>query len=152
MKEKASQPRQETIHKYTIFLKSALVRIRKEGEQFSATNFTKSNRLPSKFIQECVNLGFIDKTGTVRNSRYFPILDFGTVCEAHGRALAENLLKYNYSHRNEYGMPTIEGVKKDVKIFDRTMSDLSDYSLIQELKCRGYKGDLRKQITEIVTL
>ena len=154
--KRSQQPRQETIHKYTIFLKSALVKMKKDGGNFSSTNFIRVNRLPSQFIQECVKLGFVDRVGEKRNTKYFPILDFGTVCEAHGRALAENILKYNNSHLSEGNKTTLcfenkfstflKEYKEESKLKSQNFVNFSDNELIDELKRRGYNGNLSKKV------
>lgn len=140
---KKSQPRPETIHKYAIFLKSAVVKMKREVNYFSAKRFCRENKLPNSFIQHCVKLGYISKVGDKNGAKYFPIIDFESIGEHHGLSIAGSIGEYNVKHRENITADKESRSKNN----DNFSMWVTDQRLIDELKDRGYSGSLKRDVT-----
>ena len=151
---KKSSPRQETIHKYTLFLKSAIIKMANEGTGFSVKEFIRENKLPVLFISKCVELGYINKIGDKRNAKFYPIVDFHDVTEYHGEQIAKSILNYNMGKSEQYKNRKMKiKEKEEVCKTDSESYNLQYYSsksLIDELKKRGYKGLLKREVIETI--
>ena len=93
-----SKPRRETVKKYTVYLKSLLIKIDKYGDMFSPAKFVEENRLPHKFLCICKELKYISSS----KEGYHTIIKAEQVVEAHGLSIAEASLRYNINHSELY--------------------------------------------------
>lgn len=146
-----SKPRQCTIKKYTLYLKSLIIKINKYGELFSSTKFREDNPIPQNFIHFCEELKYISSIRTGKEKSFHSILNSEDVNEFHGLAIAEMSLRYNIDHSEEYkkigNRVVTQKEKNGEKMKTCTeLSNISTQELLKELKKRGYSGEITKSI------
>lgn len=97
-----SKPRQSTIHKYELLLKSLLIKINKEGKLFQSSSFCATNKVGRNFTTVCKNLGFIISNGNSVSNIYTSVLKPEEVNYSHATSIAVEMLRYNVKHMAEY--------------------------------------------------
>lgn len=141
VKDIRGHARPTTAERYTLFLKSALIKINKEP-QFNGLEFCKKNKITCNFFKTLVALKYVDsvKSG---GTRYIALTHPGTVTEADGKRIAEYNLAYNYNHSTflpKY-VDSDEAAKKQKELIETARPHLhlfTDQELIRELLRRGY--------------
>ena len=148
-----SKPRTYTVEKYTLYLKSLIIKINKYGELFSSTKFREENPIPQNFISMCQQLNYISSINKgCRNEKVFhAIIKSEDVTKLHGLAIAEASLRYNIKHSEQYDKSgnriVTQKEKKEEKVKVHTgLSNISTQELLNELKRRGYSGEITKSI------
>lgn len=150
-----SKPRTYTVEKYTLYLKSLIIKINKYGELFSSTKFKEENPIPQNFIHFCEELHYISSVRTGKEKLFHSILKVDDVNKSHGLAIAETSLRYNIKHSETYeksgNRVVTSNKKKDSKeevftINESNLSNISTQELLKELKKRGYSGEITKSI------
>lgn len=151
-----SKPRTYTVEKYTLYLKSLIIKINKYGELFSSTKFKEENPIPQNFISICQQLNYISSFNKgCRNEKVFhAIIKSEDVTKLHGLAIAEASLRYNIKHSEQYDksgnriVTSKEKCEKKVEnvVVGRNLSNISTQELLNELKRRGYSGELTKSV------
>ena len=146
-----SKPRKCTVKKYTVYLKSMLIKINKYGELFSASKFREENPIPNNWFKYCQELNYISSFENGNSKIYHPILSLEDVNESHGLAIAEHSLRYNINHSEMYEKSgnriVTQREKKEEKVNIKTnLSNISTQELLNELKKRGYSGELVKSV------
>ena len=135
-----SKPRKETVKKYTMYLKSLIIKIEKYGDVFSAPKFVEENRLPHKFIPVCEELQYISSARNGQSKVLHPILKAECITEFHGLAIAEASLRYNINHSETYDKSGNHIVTS--KECRSRLSDFSIKELLSELRRRGVLSSL----------
>lgn len=146
-----SKPRKCTVKKYTLYLKSMIIKINKYGELFSASKFKEENPIPQNFIHFCEELKYVSSVRTGKEKSFHSILKPEDVNESHGLAIAEASLRYNINHSEVYKKSGDRVVtqrekreeKANIKV---SLSNISTQELLNELKKRGYSGELVKSV------
>ena len=146
-----SKPRKCTVKKYTVYLKSLIVKINKYGELFSSSKFREENPIPQNFIHFCEELHYVSSIRTGKEKLFHTILKPEDVNESHGLAIAEASLRYNIKHSDQYEksghrIVTSKEDKVEKVVIGRNLSNISTQELLNELKRRGYSGELIKSI------
>ena len=149
-----SKPRTYTVEKYTLYLKSLIIKINKYGELFSSTKFKEENPIPQNFIHFCEELHYISSVRTGKEKLFHSILKADDVNKSHGLAIAEASLRYNIKHSEQYDksgnriVTSKEKCEKKVEnvVVGRNLSNISTQELLNELKRRGYSGELTKSV------
>jgi len=143
-----SKPRKCTVKKYTLYLKSLIIKIDKYGELFSSTKFREENPIPQNFITICQQLNYVSSFRNGKDKIFHAILASDQINESHGLAIAETSLRYNVNHSETYKNRGNNIVtSRDEKINSKSnLSDLSTEELLSELKRRGYSGELIKSV------
>lgn len=145
---KQSKPRKSTIHKYTLYLTSLLIKIEKYHHTFDILEFRKKNQLPNNFVKYCEELGYISR---ISGKHFKALIDHKSVSEFHGRRIAEKSLRYNinhsYTYNNKYKHFVVGGdgcvpIKPSKSVIG--LSQFSIDEIMDELKRRGYSGELTK--------
>lgn len=146
-----SKPRKCTVKKYTLYLKSMIIKINKYGELFSASKFREENPIPNNWFKYCEELQYISSLSNGNSKIYHPILFLDDINESHGLAIAEASLRYNINHSELYekmGNRVVtqrEKKEEKVKIYTELLN-ISTQELLKELKRRGYSGELTKSV------
>ena len=146
-----SKPRKCTVKKYTLYLKSMIVKINKYGELFSASKFKEENPIPQNFIHFCEELKYVSSVRTGKEKLFHSILKPEDVNESHGLAIAEASLRYNINHSELYEkmgnrIVTQREKKEEGAKICIELSNISTQELLNELKRRGYSGELTKSV------
>ena len=146
-----SKPRTYTVEKYTLYLKSLIIKINKCGELFSASKFKDENPIPQNFIHFCEELHYVSSVRTGKEKLFHSILNPEDVNESHGLAIAEASLRYNINHSEIYEKSgdriVTQREKKEEKVSVKiSLSNISTQELLNELKKRGYSGELIKSV------
>lgn len=146
-----SSPRKGTVKKYTLYLKSMIIKINKYGELFSASKFKEENPIPQNFIHFCEELNYVSSVRTGKEKEFHSILSPEDVNESHGLAIAEASLRYNIKHSEQYDKSgnriVTQKEKKEEKVkVHADLSNISTQELLNELKRRGYSGEITKSI------
>lgn len=141
---KQSQPRNKTIDKYELYLKSLIIKIKKYHNTFDSQKFLREGNLPNGFLMHCEYLGYITRTGNGKSDIYKAILNESEVTKFHGRRLAERSLRYNINHSNYYKDAeephcVVGGEEKCTKLKEATLDQIQE-----ELKKRGYISYLKR--------
>ena len=139
--------RKETIKKYNIYIKSALIKIEKDPFCFNQIEFLRDNKLTSNFFRALVELKILASTKEGKNVHYLILVPWTQLTEEDGKRVAEYSLAYNYDHTNT--PPNWLDKVKDCceQSFSLSRSKLSKYTddqLLDELRDRGYSGDINR--------
>ena len=141
-----SNVRPATVQKYTLCLKSALIKIEKEDD-FHAVAFCKKNAIGSRFLTVMRELNYVGTFKDGRNLRYTKLFPASHVTEDDGMKMAVQMLTYNLKHMTEVPKYMADGHQGKVEIVDHTRKSLvcfTDEELFEEIKKRGYSGELSK--------
>lgn len=145
-----SKPRTYTVEKYTLYLKSLIIKINKYGELFSSTKFKEENPIPQNFITICQQLNYISSIKEGREKVFHSILKVEDINLSHGLCIAEANLRYNIKHSEIYeksGNRIVTQREKEEKVKINTdLQNISTQELLNELKKRGYSGELTKSV------
>lgn len=135
-----SGTKKATIDKYNTALRLLVSRINR-GEKISKRSFTTEFHLSHNFIRACVDLGYIEDNGKGMLKSKLIIVQ-----PIHARKILDHLSKYTTVQKKKTSTNNLSIA------FDDYASKLSNGDLINELKKRGFKGKLKREIVETTEL
>lgn len=124
----------QTIEKYTDVLKTTIEAV--INGEYKAKAFSIKHGVPSDFSMAIVRLGFIEKKGEKANSVYSTKLRITDIEPKDGRTVLEEIARIREERAEVLNQPAFKPLNK-----------LTDQELIDELKKRGYTGELSKKIS-----
>ena len=140
--------RQTTINKYNTYLKSALIKIQKDPRNFDSLDFLRQNNLTANFFRALVELKYLTSTKEGKRTKYIILVPWNNLTQEDGKRVAEYSLSYNYEHTNKLPNWLAEITECEcceVKVTKKSkLSKFTDEQLLDELRLRGYSGDINK--------
>jgi len=137
----------EIVKKYEEFLRNLLIEVEK-NKHLVGREFCKLQKVSPKALTQAIKLGYVTKTGDRSSSTYFPNLKIREVEPWHGRVLAESISEYFRSAREKRAEKEANAISRSER--GLVLQDCSNQELFEELKRRGFTGELKQ--TTITTL